>query len=294
MSGAMGMMGVGATDHCSVSRLILGTTGDGPHRLPSPTPLWEGMLKDHEKPVVIKFWDTPAFAAELRTAAGIDGIPLAYYVKQIVHRAMIRRGTAEVPQRYPSGTRPQEEVLRRSSSETAKNKQKQETFSSPEAKHLTGLLVVLMRENMPDMKPTNPGHIREWEREADLMHGRDGRSWEDAEKVLRWCQADPFWKANIRSISKFRKKYETLKLKMGAQNGTGRQNPTGLTRAQRNDAAIDLGLERLGVDPYPSRVAQDVRPALPEGGRQPVGARRPGDLRQGSIRVVIDGPEPEV
>lgn len=83
---------------------------------------------------------------------------------------------------------------------------------------LTGLLIELLRKNDPLAKI--PANLHRWQTEADRLLGLDGRPLEDAKKVLAWCQADDFWKANILSMPKFRQKYPNLKLRMEAQSGT--------------------------------------------------------------------------
>ena len=60
--------------------------------------------------------------------------------------------------------------------------------------------------------------VQAWSRDADLLLRVDKRDPDEAEAVLRWCQADSFWKANILSMGKFRKQYDQLKLKMRGEN----------------------------------------------------------------------------
>ncbi len=65
----------------------------------------------------------------------------------------------------------------------------------------------------------NPSHLRkadmkEWAEHIDLMYRVDKRSYDDIEKIIRWCQADNFWQANIRSTSKLREKFEMLQAQM--------------------------------------------------------------------------------
>ena len=45
-----------------------------------------------------------------------------------------------------------------------------------------------------------------------LLLDKDGRSVEQVETAIRWCQADEFWRANILSASKLREKYDQLRL----------------------------------------------------------------------------------
>lgn len=88
---------------------------------------------------------------------------------------------------------------------------------SPEAQRLCDLLAELMVANDPKAKvaPDSKG----WLDAARLLLDRDGRDPAEAEAVLRWCQADAFWRANVLSMPKFREKYTQLLLKRGSVNG---------------------------------------------------------------------------
>lgn len=57
----------------------------------------------------------------------------------------------------------------------------------------------------------------EWRREARLLLDTDERDLDKALKLIDWCQNDTFWRANIRSMPKFREKYEQLRLKALAE-----------------------------------------------------------------------------
>ncbi|WP_446224946.1 helix-turn-helix domain-containing protein [Nocardia sp. IBHARD005] len=52
-----------------------------------------------------------------------------------------------------------------------------------------------------------------WRREARLLLDRDGYKLDKALRLIDWCQDDPFWRANIRSMATFRRQYEQLRLK---------------------------------------------------------------------------------
>lgn len=94
---------------------------------------------------------------------------------------------------------------------------------SNEAVQLTERLMALMRENDPKAKlPENPA---KWQEEADRLFRIDGRSLEEAQTVLDWCQHDNFWRGNILSMPKFREKYPQLKLQMERQHGSGACEP---------------------------------------------------------------------
>ena len=61
-----------------------------------------------------------------------------------------------------------------------------------------------------------PNITKRWRDAARLMLDSDGRALAEAERVIRWSQADDFWKTNILSIPKLREKYDQLRLRMGA------------------------------------------------------------------------------
>lgn len=57
-----------------------------------------------------------------------------------------------------------------------------------------------------------PTVTKKWQDAARLMLDRDERPFDEAAALIRWSQADEFWRSNILSMPKFRTKYDTLKL----------------------------------------------------------------------------------
>lgn len=56
-----------------------------------------------------------------------------------------------------------------------------------------------------------PSVTDKWRDSARLLLDRDGVRLVDAISVLRWSQANDFWRANILSLPKFREKYDQLR-----------------------------------------------------------------------------------
>ncbi len=81
--------------------------------------------------------------------------------------------------------------------------------SSPEAERLCLLLADRVEAN----GAKRPAITKAWLDSARLLLERDGRSLEEAERLVRWCQADDFWRGNVLSLPKFREKYDQLRLK---------------------------------------------------------------------------------
>lgn len=68
-----------------------------------------------------------------------------------------------------------------------------------------------IKKNNPNAKEPN---LQSWARDADLLLRVDKRDIEEVKKVIAWTQKDEFEMANILSISKLRKRYDQLILKM--------------------------------------------------------------------------------
>ncbi len=61
---------------------------------------------------------------------------------------------------------------------------------------------------------------KRWAEDAERMLRLDGRDAAEAEVLIRWTQASDFWRANILSMSKFRQKYDTLRLQRQREQPT--------------------------------------------------------------------------
>jgi uncharacterized protein YdaU (DUF1376 family) len=69
--------------------------------------------------------------------------------------------------------------------------------------------------------------ITSWANHIDLMIRVDSRSPDDIEKVIEWCQGDPFWRNNILSTEKLRKQYDQLFMKMEEMKDGNRPRTSG-------------------------------------------------------------------
>lgn len=93
--------------------------------------------------------------------------------------------------------------------------------------HLSNLLAELIIKRKPDNLETLPERkvvtLRRWASDIDKMIRLDHRKPERIEEVIRWCQKDTFWQANILSAKTLREKFDKLELQM-ERNGTGRKH----------------------------------------------------------------------
>ncbi len=96
-----------------------------------------------------------------------------------------------------------------------------------------------------------PTITKAWRNSCRLMLDRDGRTPQQVRAAIDWSQQDPFWKANILSMSSLRSKYDQLRLK--AQAEQQRRAPT-LSRAEeiyvaekRRLAAVDAERRELSA-----------------------------------------------
>ncbi|QHS22019.1 DUF4373 domain-containing protein [Virgibacillus sp. MSP4-1] len=98
-----------------------------------------------------------------------------------------------------------------------KEKQNKETQTSPSTNYnprdleMATLLFDLMKQNNPHVKKPN---IEKWAQDCRRMHEQDQRTYEQIEWLIRWSQADSFWKSNILSMDKLRKKFDQLIIKI--------------------------------------------------------------------------------
>lgn len=79
---------------------------------------------------------------------------------------------------------------------------------SPSDAPLSHLLADLVAENDPNHK--RPNITKAWAVEEDRLIRLDGRRREEAERLIRWTQADAFWRGNVMSMPKFRQRYGQL------------------------------------------------------------------------------------
>jgi len=103
------------------------------------------------------------------------------------------------------------------SSPTADAAADQETPPAPEpdknaradVQRLCSVLADLMVEN----GCKRPTITKAWLDNARLLIDKDDRDPAKVETLIRWAQADPFWRANIQSMPTFRAQYDQLRLK---------------------------------------------------------------------------------
>jgi hypothetical protein len=91
------------------------------------------------------------------------------------------------------------------------------SFSSseirPEVQRLVDLLADLVAANCDGKRPSVG---KAWYTDARLLLDKDGRDFDEIERVMRWATSDSFWRSNILSMPKFREKFDALKLRMGS------------------------------------------------------------------------------
>jgi hypothetical protein len=151
----------------------------------------------HESPL---FWDflkaadrySPQFAAGIRARYGIaegacDG----------------KTRTPQAPSKGPPCETPPSPSQTPSQTPSCPKTEEREDVA-----RLCDLLADLIRQR--DSKARVAPDSKRWHDAARLLLDRDGRSEKDVERVIRWCQTDDFWKANILSMPKLREKFDAL------------------------------------------------------------------------------------
>lgn len=117
-------------------------------------------------------------------------------------------GNAPTPSHLSPLTSLKEEESKTSLSDVPSDEQKYSDASIP--LRLAKLLLNEIRGNDPNYKEPN---LQKWAESFDRLVRIDKRDPKEIAKLVRWCQRDEFWRANILSASKFREKFGALKLK---------------------------------------------------------------------------------
>lgn len=92
--------------------------------------------------------------------------------------------------------------------------------------------------------------VRNWLDSMRLLIDTDERDEREVACVLRWCQADSFWKGNILSADKFRKQYGKLRARWLEEGGgaAARPKPRPGDRGPATAAQLDALAGRRGTE----------------------------------------------
>lgn len=104
-------------------------------------------------------------------------------------------------------------------------------------KHDPAMIIAqLLKDEILKQDPNTkvPKDLTAWAIEADRMFRLDKRDPAEAMVLIAWAQRNSFWRANILSMSKFRKQYDTLKRQAMAE---GEKNSS---QGNRRGIMIDL------------------------------------------------------
>ena len=112
-------------------------------------------------------------------------------------------------------------------------KERSQKILKKEYFELVDLLIEKMRENDPRVKVPNTEKRKEdWANDFRLLIEKDGRSVQEVREVLVWSQEDHFWRSNILSPGKLRKKFTQLMLKKKEKQKSGIPDAAELTRKE--------------------------------------------------------------
>lgn len=109
----------------------------------------------------------------------------------------------------PKG-KPGPEILKgKARRKKAKKKDREQVLFMPDssAYHLAELLLAKILEHLPGYKRPD---LQKWARQMDVVLRLDKRPPEEVEAVIRFAQANSFWRINILSVEKLRKQYDQL------------------------------------------------------------------------------------
>lgn len=112
-------------------------------------------------------------------------------------------------------------------------KERSQKILKKEYFELVDLLIKKMRENDPKVKvPNTEIGLENWANDFRLLVEKDGRLIQEVREVLVWSQEDSFWRSNIQSAGKLRKKFSQLMLQKRAKQLSRILDPAELTRKE--------------------------------------------------------------
>ena len=115
----------------------------------------------------------------------------------------------------------------------------------PDVEELCSLLADLIAAN----GSKRPTVTQQWRDEARRMLDIDKRELDKVRNLIRWSQADGFWRKNILSMPKFRQRYDQLRLaalEEWEKNKTGTASPDGEIDV---DAILGRDVDGIGTPP---------------------------------------------
>ncbi|ANA86424.1 replication initiation protein [Gordonia phage OneUp] len=192
----------------------------GRHPLPSEAEelLYGSLLQDATKSSSLLQDATNFRGEDPETASDLrHSMESAHCAEESAQKQRRNRGTGEQGNRGTGeqGNRETEDPDGSSSSALAvapAEPERDEPGFRADVDNLCELLAARVRQNAVTSKPVV---IRkEWRRAARCLIDNDGVDCNRAIRVIEWSQADPFWSTNIRSMTKFREKFETLEMQM--------------------------------------------------------------------------------
>ena len=118
---------------------------------------------------------------------------------------------------------------------------KEITTTSDKPKKYEDSDIDFARKAFEEIQKVNPSHkkpnLESWAEEVSRMVRIDKRTLFEMAELWVWVRQDPFWKTNVLSMSKFREKYDQLKMK--AMETAAPQAKSKVAAALRNVADTD-------------------------------------------------------
>ncbi|MGP9682051.1 hypothetical protein [Brachybacterium sp. AOP3-A1-3] len=179
-------------------------------------PTWEEHQRNERRAKQSKYPDPPTSPQASTTNGNMHGIS-----------ATEERKVTEAPRSSGTGTG---EQRNRGTEEQTSSSEVATAPIRPEIEALCTLLADLVEQN----GSKRPTITQKWRDAARLMLDRDGRTPEQIAYLIRWAQADEFWRSNIQSMPKLRDKFDQLRLKA--------QQPD---RTQRRGVGLQSSMEGL-------------------------------------------------
>ncbi|HWP59479.1 MAG TPA: hypothetical protein VNL14_16425 [Candidatus Acidoferrales bacterium] len=124
-------------------------------------------------------------------------------IKKRIDRASARRRKLSAKRRRNSAYQPTNQQSPTNSHQPTKD-------SDPRAIELTQKLVDRIQARLPDWSPPTAAQLTKWAHVCELMHRRDGHSYELIAEMIDWAMGHDFWAGNTLSMEGLRRHWNSM------------------------------------------------------------------------------------
>lgn len=147
------------------------------------------------------------------------------------HAARTQKKSDRTKMSTPPGQKCPRSPIYNNKEDNKESKSHSPKIHSEEAKDLCNYFIACLKRQKPDI--LIPDNLFKWIDCIELMLKKDKRLAVNIKRVMEWATSDSFWKTNILSPEKLRKKFDALEMKMDSESKPQSQEVNTLEQNQK-------------------------------------------------------------